>query len=439
VVLYPQPDWPGRLIFAFDSSKPARFPQLRNTAPLRYSWMRAPSREMLETIPDFVVLFDDRGANNKLPLFARTGPDAVECCADILTSALWTLARLEESVPGPADVHGRFPAKESAAFRADCLDRPIVDEYALAFREALLCLLAGWTPEEAQFRLKLSHDIDLVGLPRSFRSTAGHIYPRRLPRAFRDDVLSGFGIGAPAYLAAVVQTARISVKEKCDSAFYWKASPRTAWDSGYDPQNPQVRAVIENLMREGFEVGVHPAYGTFQAPEVLAEEVARLRVILGPGPVGGRQHFLRWRPSTWAAWERVGLAYDSSVGFADAMGFRAGTAIPYHPWLLEEDRESALLEIPLLVMDCTPVEYMRLGHTETLARITALVRRCANVGGVFTLLWHNTSVIERPYASLYHRILSLFPSRASYCWKDDLACWPFPRVIEGSTAEAGLQ
>jgi hypothetical protein len=291
-----------------------------------------------------------------------------------------------------------------------------------------------WTPLTPVMRLKLSHDIDLVGFPRSLRSTVGHVYPRRNPRAFFRDALSFIGKGAPAYLEAVVETARISRERGLDSAFYWKASARTPWDSGYDPRHPHVRRVIEGLREQTFELGAHPAYGTFDNFQQLQAEVERLRQVVGPGPIGGRQHFLRWRPSTWTLWERAGLSYDSSLGFADAMGFRAGTAVPYHPWLIDEDRESALLEIPLIVMDCTPVEYMRLGTADTLAAIAALARRCEAVGGVFTLLWHNSSVIEEPYASLYPRILSLFPSTARYDWTEDLAMSPVPILIGDATA-----
>ncbi len=434
VALYPQPHSLARLVFPFYPFKISRFQQFRDALPCRFAWMSNPSSELIERTPDFVVLFDDHAQGGQ-PLFAETDPNTLECRADILTAALWTLARAEESVPGPSDSHARFPASGSIAFRFGVLERPIVDEYALAFRQALLRLIPTWTPTVSPLRLKLSHDIDLVGLPPSLRSTIGHIYPRRVPRAFLRDVQSLLGMGRPAYLHAVLETARISRNGGYDSAFYWKSSARTQWDSGYDPEHPRVRSVIDGLIKQGFEMGVHPAYGTFANAPQLEEEVARLRRVLGSGPVGGRQHFLRWRPSMWSTWEKAGLAYDSSVGFADAMGFRAGTALPYHPWLIEEDRESVLLEIPLIAMDCTPVVYMRLATKDTLDRITKLVRRCEEVGGVFTLLWHNSSVIEPPYASLYPHILSLFPSSAPYNWKADLASWPLPRMVDDSLSQ----
>ena len=428
VVVHLQPDSSARLVFPFDPSKRALFQQLLEEHPRCRTWLHDPGEPLRELIPSFIVPFDDRAAADA-PLLTSGGADSLECGADILTAALWTLSRLEESVPGPADNHGRMPASGSASFRFGYLERPIVDEYALALRQAISHLIPGWKAAPAALRVKLSHDIDLVGFPRSLRSTVGHIYPRRLPQAFFRDTLSLAGMGNPAYLESVLETARISRETGFDSSFYWKAAARTAWDSGYNPLEPPVRQVIERLAGQGFEMGVHPAYETFNNPEALEAEVERLRRVLGKGPMGGRQHFLRWRPFTWLAWEKAGLAYDSSVGFADAMGFRAGTSVPYHPWLIDENRESTLLEIPLIVMDCTPVEYMRLGTAATLTSIATLVRRSEAAGGVFTLLWHNSSVMEHPYASLYPQILSLLPTRTTYDWKAEPVSRPLPREI----------
>jgi hypothetical protein len=430
VVLFPEPGANLQVRFPFCRSKPERLSELKDIPPRRYTWMENGPGRIADVPDDFVVPFEEP-IGEWSPLFVPCGPGVIECRGDILTSSLWTMSRLEELVAGPSDIHGRFRAAESVAFRFGFLDRPIVDEYGMAFQQALVHLVPGWRPFGRRLRVKLSHDVDLTGFPRTLRSTLGHLYPRRLPGAFFRDVLSWMNLGSPAYLQSVQQTARISADHGLTSAFYWKASPRTVWDSGYDPEERPIRQMIEHLAEQGFEMGVHPGYGTFDNPIELEAEIEKLRRVLGTGPIGGRQHFLRWRPSTWLHWERAGLVYDSSVGFPDSMGFRAGTAIPYHPWSISEDRELAILEIPLIVMDCTPVEYMRLRPVDTLERVTGLIRRCQASGGVFTLLWHNSSVIERPYRVLYPRILGSFSSLQSYDWKADIPFWPVPQVQEG--------
>ena len=86
----------------------------------------------------------------------------------------------------------------------------------------------------------------------------------------------------------------------------------------------------------------------------------------------------------------LGFRYDSSVGFSDAPGFRAGIAQPYRPWDHDADEPAALVEIPLAVMDVTLAEERYLGLSATAAerRLHALIEWAAENGGGFSVLWH---------------------------------------------------
>jgi hypothetical protein len=116
-------------------------------------------------------------------------------------------------------------------------------------------------------------------------------------------------------------------------------------------------------------------------------------------------------------WEACGLAYDSTLGYADQVGFRAGTCIPYRPWLLSLNREAQLVEIPLLAMDCTLVVYMGLTPRPSLQLIFDCLARCHSVGGVFTLLWHQKSLIGSLYADIYDKILDRLAGHGKFDWK----------------------
>jgi hypothetical protein len=113
----------------------------------------------------------------------------------------------------------------------------------------------------------------------------------------------------------------------------------------------------------------------------------------------------------------LGLAYDATVGFADHIGFRAGTSYPYRPWLLSRGREAELLEIPLMAMDSTPQGYMKLSPDEALGKLLECVARCRTVGGVFSLLWHNTRLTGGGYEVLYRRLLDDLVGSDSYDWR----------------------
>jgi hypothetical protein len=383
----------------------------------RATWAYPPADELHHSIPEFVVPFvGNQASDDVAPIFAASDPETIHFNFDLPAAALLTLTRVEETLSTERDAHGRFPASASNALKENYLHRPIVDEYGFALEQALRILVPQWSPERKPFRVKLSHDMDELGIPFLLRSSVAHSLLRRNPKATFQDFLSLVTQQNPVYLQVVLQLAELSVEHGLDSAFYWKANGATKFDSGYDPENAKIKSVIRSLKENGFECGVHPGYDTFRSPEKLCAEIKRLRQSIGPDRMGGRQHYLRWLPETWRDWETCGLAYDSSVGFADRIGFRAGTCVPYRPWLWAENREARILEIPLLVMDRTLAYYMKLSPQESFLRVMECMERCRAVGGVFTMLWHNEALIDPAYGDLYLRLLRELANSARFDW-----------------------
>jgi hypothetical protein len=106
---------------------------------------------------------------------------------------------------------------------------------------------------------------------------------------------------------------------------------------------------------------------------------------------GQRYHYLRIDPhENLAALADLHFRYDSSLGFADGPGFRAGIAHPFRPWDEAAGGPADLVEIPLAVMDVTLAEerYLGLPAAEAERRLLDVVERAAATGGGFSVLWH---------------------------------------------------
>lgn len=419
--VYVQPGTRKRVRFRNDSTAVLGETRLDFNSVFKAEWMAPPPALVRARVPNFFVPFIIRATRAERQLFRPVQADCVDCDLDLPLSALLTLSRFEESRSTVRDAHGRFPSSASLAFRHGYLKRPVVDEYGLALEQALRFLLSAWTPATRKLRVKLSHDLDFVGIPFTLRETLGHAFVRHQPPAMIRDLLACLGDGSPTYLMQVQKLSEMSISRGLDSAFYWKASSPGDFDSGYDPRHSKVRRMIAWLSDHGIENGVHPGYNTYQSRDQLQSEVRVLREILGDQPMGGRQHYLRWSPATWLDWEACGLHYDSTVGFADCLGFRAGTCIPYRPWIFSEDRESHLIEIPLIAMDCTPIVYMGLTPDQSLCAIDDCIQACRAVGGVFTLLWHNTTLMDPSYGNLYRDVLDRLGDCEKFDWQNDMA------------------
>lgn len=399
-----------RIHFLHGSEQPGGLQDCGDVEVAQAAWLaNATTSERL----DLIIPFSEAGKRIS-PLYEPRSDGNLNCRFDVLASLVLVLSRVEETLETDLDVHGRSKASNSLAGRLKFLERPILDEHGLAFQHAIMSLLPAWEPEPRVVRVKLTHDVDDIGIPFGWQTALAHTLKRRRPAGTLRDFLATCSGIEPMELTMVRQLAAVSKDRGLHSAFFWKAAGRTAHDSGYSPEHPKVQRLIEDLRKNGFELGVHPGYETFRNRGKLAAEVSVLKRAIGEDSPGGRQHYLRWLPDTWLDWEHCGLRYDSSVGFADQFGFRAGTALPYRPWCWEQNREINLVEVPLVLMDCTPVKYMRLEREEGLERIRVLVQRMKETGGVFTLLWHNTPLIDPAYNGWYEDILDLLGAAKSY-------------------------
>lgn len=321
--------------------------------------------------------------------------------ADIISSSFFMLSRWEEIINKNRDNHGRFYAKESVAYKYGFLDLPVVDIYRMILRECLQILFPSVDLGKNEFSVILSHDIDHIRRFSNFKSIlrtiiGGDLIIRRsitmALSSMKKAVQSFKNIENDPYFKGIYVLAQVSKKFNLRSAFYFKTCEKGNYDSGYSI-DASLKQCIEELKSNGLEVGFHPGYETFKDYNTFIKEKEIMDNILQTKKYGGRQHYLRFDIlSTWRYWEKAGLTYDSSMGYADCEGFRCGTSHIFRPFDIEYDRELNIFEIPLIVMETTLEDERNLSPEEGLESIINLAQCCQKVEGNFTLLWHNTSV-----------------------------------------------
>ena len=333
--------------------------------------------------------------------------------ADLLGGVFFLLARLEELDPAERDAHGRFPATASIAAREAFLDRPLADEYVELLEAALRRVLPRLPVRERVFAVVPSHDVDVplcrASSPLHALRYAGIDLLRRRDPALAARRLLAHATGDPARDVCNTFDFLMDAHEErgLRGAFYFIAGGTSRHDADYTLDDPWLRLLLRRIHERGHEIGLHPSYETGDRPEAIAGEATELRRAcadegLELGAVGGRQHFLRFAvPATWRAWDDAGLAYDSTLGFADRPGFRCGTCFEYPVFDASAGRRLALRERPLVAMEASLLQYLGLSDHETAARLAELKRRCRVVGGSFTLLWHNDRLQSRSRRRLY--------------------------------------
>jgi hypothetical protein len=265
LIVRPVPDAPGTIHF------PLFFGEERSRNRIvRKAWGTLTSTVVNRFIPDFVVPFCRQDSINGEALFVPQGAHGFRCTEDLLSSILLTLCRFEEFDSNISDLHGRFPASAGIAARKGFLNRPIVDEYGLALEQILHVLVPRWQPLPKKLRVKISHDIDELGIPFSFRSAVGHALLRRSPAGFARDFLSVVSDVAPGYLHAVRRICQLSLERDLRPTLYWQAAATGSFDTGYDIVHPKILSMMKWANERGLEQGVHPGYLRFSRLSFLA-------------------------------------------------------------------------------------------------------------------------------------------------------------------------
>ena len=167
----------------------------------------------------------------------------------------------------------------------------------------------------------------------------------------------------------------------------------------YDVEAPRMANVVNALDEGGWEVGLHGSYDTADDRERLRVEKERIEGVVGHPVRGGRQHFLRRGPDTWAHYRALGLEYDSSVGSSTTYGFDHGYDL-HHPF----DDEFAVF--PLTVMEVALVEGTA-DFDAAWRECERLLEEAAANDAVMTVLWHPRYVgPDFPgYRELYERLI----------------------------------
>jgi peptidoglycan/xylan/chitin deacetylase (PgdA/CDA1 family) len=176
-------------------------------------------------------------------------------------------------------------------------------------------------------------------------------------------------------------------------------------DSDFNYLFDEIADQIGKIEAAGSEVGLHGGheiYDNFKRLESSTKKMENHFKICGY-----RSHYLRFVvPDTWNKLARLGYKYDTTLGFSESVGFRNGMCYPFSPYDLSNKMYMDIYELPLIVMDVTLFENMKLDFETAFTLCSELINRIEQVNGVFTLLWHNDFMFgER--GEFYEKIINV--------------------------------
>lgn len=196
----------------------------------------------------------------------------------------------------------------------------------------------------------------------------------------------------------------IEKRYNAKSSFYFLALDIDNYDYRYSLE--EIYDDMQYILKRGWEIGLHGSHEAYKDISVLKKEKNKIENVLGKKVIGYRNHYLHFKtPLTWEILSEAGFKYDTTYGYPNCVGFRNGMCHPFKPFNLETEKEIEIIEIPLIIMDCTLLgNYMQLNADDAWNLVKEIIDKIEKYKGVITILWHNTYMIGEKL-EFYEKIL----------------------------------
>ncbi len=323
--------------------------------------------------------------------------ESVDCLSfngnkDLVASVFYVLTRMEEYNCCSYDDHDRFPFSHSILKKYEWVEQAVCDRWASYIIVDLLKVEVVKSKVEIiptfdidntyAFKLKSGKRRALSKLKDVVKLDAKRITKRKSVENGEKDPYDTFD--------KIIEVG----KQFSGVKVFWLIASEGSKDRNVPIENIQHRKLIKRVA-QSVEVNIHPSYGSFLNASQVMSERDGLESITGSSIVRSRQHFLRFQlPKSYRDLIDAGIRNDYSMGFAENVGFRSGTARAHNWFDLERNEVTELTLHPFAYMDGTLLEYMSLTPEESKRRIQKLYAEIQNFGGDFIFLWHNETIGE---------------------------------------------
>lgn len=285
-------------------------------------------------------------------------------------------------------------------------------------------------PQGYDYTCCLTHDVDFFGIRRHgfdrtlagfiLRASLGTIIDSVRGRRSVAAALRNFGalLSLPFVFAGLADDfwkpfddyARI--EDGSQSTFFlvpFKGRPGTSPDGTIDVHRAvpyevsEIRPELAKAAARGSELALHGIDAWRDSDAGIAERTQLQRATGSTEPsVGVRMHWLYFAEESPAHLEAAGFSYDSTWGYNEAVGYRAGTSQVFRLGATD------LMELPLAIMD-TALLYpgrMHLDPAAALEHCQHIIANAMRFGGTIVINWHERSLApERLWGSVYEDLL----------------------------------
>ena len=334
---------------------------------------------------------------------------------DIFAASFFMLSRYEEHLPHVKDEYGRYSAFESISLKNGFLHQPVVDIWAMKFKDVLSARFPDFTFPERRYSV-----VPLIDVPMAYYFLRKGIL-RTVGGTISDLVHLRFRQLYQRYLVL------LKFQKDPYDTFSWIINKQKQYKkkflvfflignySTYDKNTSINKKAFVNLIKSVADycrVGLKFSFIALDKPQIMKREKERMESILNTDLEISRNSFSRVNlPATYREMVNLEVKEDYTMGYVDQPGFRAGTCTPFLFYDLDYEVQTPLLIHSYQIMDFALLRHKSLlDKQEELERIMDEVKK---VNGLFIPVFHNYSFLDEGRWNGFKELFNLVLSSAN--------------------------
>lgn len=298
------------------------------------------------------------------------------------------------------DQYNRFPYSESIQKELNIVMTPVVNHYLNILQKGISTLLKRDLVIKEKFNINITHDVDVLNsgwrAPIIGELKALNLY--EVSKLLFNKLVKGTTANQN-----IEEIIKFEQSIGLASTFYFIPTNDTKKgikNADYSLEEPYVKEMTSLIKKTPeFRLGLH----TPSISNLTEKNINQFNNQLGGNITTNRFHYLACQQKDLTIFENTTITEDSSLGFAEHIGFRHSIAWPFHPFNFDTQSAMRIKEVPLVIMDVSLInkQYMNIEINDIEIQLKTLLKITKSINGTITFLIHNnyfkTPVIRKIY------------------------------------------
>lgn len=344
---------------------------------------------------------------HETPCFFRAG-EGSDIPFDIFSAAFYMLSRYEEYLPHVKDANGRYPVKESLAFRKKFLELPVVDLWAYKLKR----ILKKRFPEK-RFAHRKSSKKNILAVAEVYKYRKKGLM-RHVGGGIRD--LSQMQMKAVFERVQTLLYLQKDPYDIYDALLKFSKQHGIEWEFMFQLSDYSIKNKNVGYNKEGYHtliksmgdygrIGLLLGYDALFDFATLKKEKKRWEGVVNRDLDRALSSTYGLNlPQLYNNYDTLEIGEDYSMSFAEQIGFRAGTCTSFLYYDLNLERISPLEIHPVA---CNSASFKNYTFFETKKILGRLKKAVENVDGELVMLCANSDFEEGERQKKFFQLLEL--------------------------------